>query len=427
MADALEQLRNSSTLQRKHEQIRCWAIVALLCAAFIIAYLDRQNLSIALTEADFKRFFRLNDSDRGLLNSAFFWSYAALQIPVGWLVDRFGVKRPFALGLALWSAFAGMTAWCTSFTQLFAVRLLLGAGEAVNTPAGMRWIRLNFKEQRHGFVMGLYQASAKVGPAIGAPLTAWLLIAHGWQAMFVTIGFGALVWLAPWIILVHDNDRAIEDAVLRRPDIPAIRFGELLCNRVMWGIIIGSFCYNYFNYFCLTWLPAYFAESRGLSLNSTGWFTGFSFWGFAIVATACGFWADHIIRRGGDAVRVRKLFIIGGFLIASTEMMGAVSSSNRIALFFAIFSLSGLGLATGNYWAITPAILPGAPAARLAAVQNMAANLPGILAPILTGWLKQITGGYGAPMAANLGFLLLGIGSYIFLVRPDYAPVAHHK
>jgi MFS family permease len=126
-------------------------------------------------------------------------------------------------------------------------------------------------------------------------------------------------------------------------------------------------------------------------------------------------------------VRVRKLFIIAGFLIASTEMIGAVSSSNRVALFFAIFSLSGLGLATGNYWAITPAILPGAPAARLAAVQNMAANLPGILAPILTGWLKQITGGYGAPMAANLGFLLLGIGSYIFLVRREYAPAAHHK
>jgi MFS family permease len=245
--------------------------------------------------------------------------------------------------------------------------------------------------------------------------------------MFVSIGFGALLWLVPWILLVRDNDRAIEDAVLRRPGIPAIGFGELLSNRVMWGIIIGSFCYNYFNYFCLTWLPAYFAESRGLSLNSTGWFTGFSFWGFAIVATACGFWADHIVRRGGDAVRVRKLFIIAGFLIASTEMIGAVSSSNRVALFFAIFSLSGLGLATGNYWAITPAILPGAPAARLAAVQNMAANLPGILAPILTGWLKQITGGYGAPMAANLGFLLLGIGSYIFLVRREYAPAAHHK
>ncbi len=294
----------------------------------------------------------------------------------------------------------------------------------MNTPAGMRWIRLNFGEQRHGFVMGLYQASAKVGPAIGAPLTAWLLIRYGWRAMFFVLGFGALLWLVPWMLLVRDNDRDIEDAVLKRPGVPPISFGELLGNRVMWGIIIGSFCYNYFNYFCLTWLPAYFAESRGLSLNSTGWFTGFSFWGFAFVATAAGFWADKIVHNGGDAVRIRKNFIVAGFLIASTEMIGAGSSSNTVALFFAIFSLSGLGLATGNYWALTPAIMPGAPAARLAAVQNMAANLPGIVAPILTGWLKQITGGYSAPMAANLFFLLLGIGSYAFLVRRKYAPGA---
>jgi MFS transporter, ACS family, D-galactonate transporter len=191
---------------------------------------------------------------------------------------------------------------------------------------------------------------------------------------------------------------------------------------VMWGIIIGSFCYNYFNYFCLTWLPAYFAERRGLSLTSTGWFTGFSFWGFAIVATASGFWADRLIHHGRDAVATRRNFIIAGFLLASTELIGAASSSNTVALFFAIFSLSSLGLATGNYWALTPAIMPGAPAARLAAVQNMAANLPGIVAPILTGWLKQVTGGYEAPMAANFGFLLLGVGSYLFLVRRKYAP-----
>ena len=80
-------------------------------------------------------------------------------------------------------------------------------------------------------------------------------------------------------------------------------------------------------------------------------------------------------------------------------------------LFFAVFSLSGLGLATGNLWALTPAMLPGAPPARLAAVQNMAANIPGIVAPILTGLLKQATGGYQAPMIATLFFLLLGIGS----------------
>jgi MFS transporter, ACS family, D-galactonate transporter len=408
----------------EREASRRWAVVALLCIAFIIAYFDRQNLSIALTSKQFKTFFGLNDYDRGLLNSAFFWSYAALQIPAGWIIDRYGVKRPFAIALAFWSVIAGATAWCGSFSSLFALRLLLGAGEAVNTPAGMRWIRLNFSHKRHGFVMGLYQASAKLGPAIGGPLIAWLLIAYGWRSMFMILGFGAIVWVVPWLVLVKDNDRKIEESVLKRPDVPVVPFADVFRSPAMWGIIIGSFCYNYFIYFCLTWLPAYFFESRGLSLNSTGWFTGFSFWGSAIVATGAGFLADRIIQRGGDAVFVRRMFIIGGFVLASTELIGASSSSNTVALFFAIFSLSGIGLATGNYWALTPALMPGAPAARLAAVQNMAANIPGIAAPILTGWLKQHTGGYEAPMAANFGFLLLGIASYTFLVRRRYAPGA---
>ncbi len=401
---------------------RQWAIISLLCAAFIVAYFDRQNFSIVLSDRAFTRLFHLSDNSRGLLNSAFFWSYAAFQIPAGWLVDRYGVKRPFAIGFALWSLLAGCIGWADSVSQLFLLRFLLGAGEAVNTPAGMRWISLNIESKRHGFVMGLYQASAKIGPAIGAPLTAGLVLAFGWRAMFMLVGFGALIWLIPWMLLVKDDVGETAVHTSRTAPAPPLAFSLLLRNRVLWGIIIGTFCYNYFNYFCLTWLPAYFAERRGLSLNATGWFTGASFWGIAVVAVAAGFAADRLISHGRDAIFIRKAFIVAGFVVASTELIGAASRSNSVALFFAIFSLSGLGLATGNYWALSPAILPGAPAARLAAVQNFAASIPGIVAPILTGWLKQSTGSYQAPMAVNFFVLLLGIASYLFLVRPGYAP-----
>ncbi len=173
--------------------------------------------------------------------------------------------------------------------------------------------------------MGLYQASAKAGPAIGAPLIAWLLLSYGWRAMFIVVGFGSLIWILPWMLIVRDNDRELEAAVLKRPDIPAISFTELLLNRAMIGIIIGSFCYNYYNYFCLTWLPSYFAEQRGLSLNSTGWFTGFGYWGFAVVSTAAGYVSDILIRRGAPAIRIRRMFIIAGFLIASTRKSSAPS------------------------------------------------------------------------------------------------------
>jgi MFS family permease len=93
-----------------------------------------------------------------------------------------------------------------------------------------------------------------------------------------------------------------------------------------------------------------------------------------------------------------------------------------VALFFAVFSLSGLGLMTANYWALTQTLIPGAAVGRVVGVQNCAANLPGIVAPLLTGWLKQTTGGYEAGTQVIWLFLILGIASYVFLVRPKYVP-----
>ncbi len=399
-----------------------WSVVLLLCIAFIVAYFDRQNLSFALTEPNFKVFFGIQEVDRGLLNSAFFWSYTLLQIPAGWLVDRFGVKRPFAVCFLVWSVVSGLTAWATSIPQLFLLRLALGAGEAVNTPAGIRWIRLNFSKGKHGFVMGLYQASAKIGPAMGAPVSAFLLRDYGWQNMFMILGFGALLWLIPWLLIVKDNDRELEKQVVTKAESGRLTFGQLMTNRVTWGVIIGSFCYQYFNYFCLLDLPSYFAEKWGLNLRENGAYTGFSYLGFAIVAIASGYAADFLIRRGFDLVKTRKAFIVAGFAIASTSLIGAYSESQTVALGIAIFSLSGLGLATGNYWALTPAMLPGAPAGRLAAIQNTAANLPGVVVPLLTSYLRQATGGWTAPLIAVFCFLMLGIAAYVFLVRKEYAP-----
>jgi nitrate/nitrite transporter NarK len=132
--------------------------------------------------------------------------------------------------------------------------------------------------------------------------------------------------------------------------------------------------------------------------------------------------ADKLIARGRDAVAVRKAFTIAGFVIASTEVIGALSDSVSVALFFAVFSLSGLGLATANYWALTQTLIPGGAIGRIVGIQNCAANLPGIVAPLLTGWLKEATGNYDAPMQAIWFFLLLGVAAYIFLVRQKYAP-----
>jgi dipeptide/tripeptide permease len=171
-------------------------------------------------------------------------------------------------------------------------------------------------------------------------------------------------------------------------------------------------------------MPAYFVERHGMKLSESSWFTGASYGGFAVVAIGAGWVADRLIQAGRDAVKVRRAFTIAGLSLASTQFIGALSDSNDVALFFAIFSLSCLGLTTANYWALTQTLIPGGPVGRIVGLQNFAANVPGIVAPILTGWLKETTGGYTGPMAAIGAFLVLGIFSYAVLVRPRFAPRA---
>ncbi len=406
------------------QSYRRWAVVLLLTLGVIIAYVDRANLSVAVAAHDFKKYFALTDRDRGTLNSAFFWSYALLQIPAGWLVDRYGVKFPYAISFLFWSGISAATGAASSLRQLLAFRVLLGVGESVVTPASMRWIRFHFDEKERGFVVGLYMAGTKLGPAIGSFVAASLIAAYDWRAMFLVLGLGGLLWLVPWMSLVKNDDREIEARSVLKSKTASAPFSAVMASPVMWGIILGTFSYNYFVYFCMTWLPSYFVERRNLSLSSTGLYTAISFASMAGMATLAGWVADRMIARGGHPVRIRKAFTIAGLLLASTEVFGSYADSPRVALFFAIFSLTGLGLATANYWALTQTLIPGAAIGRIVGVQNCASNLSGIVAPILTGWLKQATGSYEAPMQAIWGFLLMGVAAYVFLVREKYAPVS---
>jgi MFS family permease len=391
-------------------------VVALLTIGVIIAYTDRINLSSALPEI--RRSFPLSSEASGILLSAFFWSYTLLQMPAGWVVDRFGLKWPYAAGLFLWSAVSAVTALVSSLNGLIAVRVALGIGESIVTPASMRYIRKNFAEHERGLPIGIFMSGTKYGPAIGAPIATYLVLGYGWRWMFVLNGALCILWLVPWLLLVRNEGAPLPDEPRAEE---AVSWGAILGAPFMWGTCIATFCYMYFVYFCMTWMPTYFKDRYGLSLTASGWFTFISFGGLATIAILSGWAADRLIARGRNPVTVRKAFTIVGFVLAFSEIFGAFSNSATATLFLAVFSLSGLGLATANYWALTQTMTPAAASARVAGVQNTAANLAGIAAPWITGALVQKTGNFNAPLIAVGFWLVVGVGCYLFLVRERYA------
>jgi ACS family D-galactonate transporter-like MFS transporter len=278
-----------------------WLVLALLTVGVIIAYTDRINLSSALPEI--RRSFPLSPEAAGILLSAFFWSYTLLQTPAGWIVDRFGLKWPYAAGLFLWSAVSAATALVSSLNGLIAVRIALGIGESIVTPASMRYIRKNFAENERGLPIGIFMSGTKYGPAIGAPIATYLVLGYGWRWMFVLNGALCFLWLVPWFLFVRS-----ESTPEKRAAEETVSWAALLGTPLMWGTCVATFCYMYFVYFCMTWMPTYFKDRFGLSLTASGWFTFMSFGGLATIAILSGWAADRLIARGRNPVMVRKAF-----------------------------------------------------------------------------------------------------------------------
>ena len=411
----------SSTVSTKK-----WITLWLLCAGAILAFVSRTNISAALAYKPFVQAFHLTDVGRGALNSSFFWSYAALQIPTGWLVDRYGVKMPYAISFVIWCIASACTGLTHTISQLTTMRVITGGGEAIVTPASYRWMRGNFKEEQAGLAVGVYMLGTKFGPAIGAPLAAWLIVKYDWKLMFILIGAVGIVWLIPWLLFV-DNDKPVSknNAAQKSKPTVTVPLMNLVKSPVIWGTLIINFCYNYFVFYCMTWMPAYFVERRHLSLTKMGLFSFFSFLGIAIVALVSGWVADLLIRRGWDPVATRKAFIIAGFVIACTELLGVRTTSEHAALFWAIVSLSGLGLATANHLALCRlTLIPAAAVGLVSGIQNVATSMAGIVAPLLSGWLKEKSGGYSGPMEAIFFFLVIGALTCLILLRAKWAPVA---
>jgi len=367
---------------------RRWIVLSLVFFGILINYIDRGNLSIAAPSI--MRDFRITPATMGVLLSAFFWTYAAFQIPAGALVDRFGIRRSYAVGFLVWSIASAAIALSRGTGDIIGMRMVLGLAESVAPLASIAFIRNNFAGKDQGLPTSIYIAGQNIGPALGALVGAFLLDRLGWRMMFAITGLGGLIWLPGWLSAApSDGSRAVRQAEKAADDLAAPRrwtWRMLLANRIFWAMSLSILLSSYYWYFVLTWIPSYLILSRGFSTLGMGRVVSTALFTMAIVNVLGGAAVDKMAARIG-VFRARLWFAAVGYAGTAAILLLLVTPDRSWALPILTFSMGATGIGNSNFWTISQHVPPKNLVGRTIGYLNTVSVAAGAAAPVITGWI----------------------------------------
>ncbi len=397
---------------------RYW-VFFLLFLFNVICYLDRINMSVAGRSIAGE--FGLTPISLGYLFSSFLWAYVAMMLPGGKMVDSLGVHRMAAIGAAFWSVAQMLSGAAIGYWTLLLTRLGLGVGEAPTFPVSYRGVRDWAPYSERGVAVGCIQAGTLLGPALSAPLVAWLIEATSWRISFVITGAVGLVWVAVWRLLVSTPEETKWIPEPERQKILAERHGTepvadgdgvgyagLLRSPSMWGLALSQGCGVYTVYLYLSWLPDYLQTQRHLSIMKSGVFTMVPFLVGAAVIVIMNLIGDKMLTPDTMRSGKRRLVVVTCLVLSALGMLIPYTESLTMLVILTIFPISFGGTSTSTNAALCNDLLRNkADAGRAFAFMVLGGNTFGLLAPIVTGYIVQATGSFSS------AFVLAGVLSLI--------------
>jgi ACS family glucarate transporter-like MFS transporter len=427
-----------TTVREQPTRIR-WLMIGMIFVVDVLMFIDRVNISIAAKYIIPE--YGLTEVQMGSVFSAFVLGYALLQIPGGWLGDRFGPRRVLAVAIFWWSVFTAVTAVAGELFlvsifgtvgSFIVVRVLIGAGEAAALPNRNRLVANWIPPHERALAIGIGGSGSMLGAALTPPLIVAIMLTLGWRAAFYLAGAAGIglavvwYWLArdrpeqhPW--LNHTELRYItqgtEESVLAYSDTARSNpWPVLLRSKSLWCVTAAYFTIGYIAYLYFSWFYLYLVNVRGFSLTHGGLYGSLPFLTAAVVAPLAGWLSDHLSQRYGKRTGRCMLGIIGLLLGAGWICAGAAATHPLWAVVFLSLGAGSLFLGVPAYFATT-IDLAKTHAGIAGGFMNMGGNLGGALSPTLTPLLAHHFGWDGALYAsAALAF----VGALFWLgVHPE--------
>ena len=408
---------------------RRWGIACLLGFGILVNYFDRVNLSVS--QDALHAAFGISTVTFGYLLSAYSWSYAALQLPSGLILDRFGVKLVGRISTLLWSVASFGAAISSGLTGFLGARLLLGVGEAPTFPANAKAVGYWFPTEERSLATAIFDSMAKFSSAIGVPAIGLVMLRFGWRWSFAATGIISFFYFILFYVFYrnpseHEQLSETEREFIReggaQPEdreraAKGAPLGYLLSQKKVWGLVLGFAAYNYTFYLLLTWLPSYLSSAHHIDLFHSAMYTSVP-WLFATFTDILmgGWLVDKLIQRGNDSSFVRRAILIGGTTFGLGVFGAAYAQTTVGAIVWISVSIGGLSAASPVGWSIPSLIAPRESVGTLSGILNFGNQLSAIAAPIVTGYVAQTTHSFFWAFGVAAIFLVVGIAGYVFLL-----------
>lgn len=408
---------------------RRWIVVALLFAATVINYVDRQMLG--LLKPSLSAEFSWTETDYADIVFAFQAAYAIAYLLFGRFIDVIGARWGYALAFTVWNLAHIAHAAAATLAQFMLVRVFLGAGEAGNFPAGLKAVADWFPKKERALAVGIFNAGANVGAIITPLIVPVIVLTWNWQAAFIVTGVLSFAWLAAWLTFYrapeqHPGVTAEELAHIRSDaEAPVGRVGwlVLLRRRETWAYALAKFLTDPVWWLFLFWLPDFLHRTYGLDLKGFGP-PLVAIYILSDVGSVAGGWLSSRMMRGGIGINIARK---GAMAVCALCVLPVVFTTSAAELWLAVLIL---GLATAGHQGFSANLLtlpsdlfPRSAVASVVGIGGMAGAVGGMLMSKFTGFVLDTTGSY-TPI------LLVAAGAYplalllLHLFSPRLRPAA---
>lgn len=414
-----------------------WLLIASIFVIDILMFIDRVNISIAAKHIMPE--YGISEVQMGWIFSAFVLGYALLQVPAGWLGDRFGPRLVLAVAIGWWSLFTAVTAIAGELflTSVFGVvgsfiivRLLMGVGEAGGPPNRNRLVANWIPPQERGLALGIGTSGSSLGAALTPPLIVWVMVTWGWRAAFyVAGGVGMLFallwyWIArdrpeehPWVNAAERAHIGVIAGPQNHPTEP-VPWRLLLGRTDLWLLAAAYFVVCYIGYLFFSWFYLYLVNVRGFSLVHGGIYAAAPFLAGALASPLGGWLTDRLSERFGKRIGRCGLAACGLLFAAGWICAGAAATEPRLAVLFFSLGAGSLFLTVAAHFSST-IDLAKAHAGTAGGFMGMGGNLGGVASPTLT---PLIANSFGWDSALYVAAALLVLGAFLWIgIHPERA------